>query len=67
MNRISAKLLSVLAIFLFIAIIPIAVFATNEDISIVATTNSEAKQEYTIYIKGRDTIPFVLFCHKFQF
>lgn len=52
MNRFSAKLLSILAIFLFIAIIPIAVFATNEDISIVATTNSEAKQEYTIYIKG---------------
>lgn len=52
MNRISAKLLSIIAIFLFISIIPIAVFATNEDISIVATTNSELEQEYTIYIKG---------------
>lgn len=51
MNRVSIKLLSVLAIFLFIAAIPIGVFATNEDISIVATTNSEAKKEYIIYIK----------------
>lgn len=58
MNRISAKLLGVLAIFLFIAIIPMVVFATNEDISIVATTNSEAKQEYTIYIKGISTQNF---------
>lgn len=52
MNRISVKLLSVLAIFLFIAVIPIVVLATNEDISIVSTINSESKQEYTIYIKG---------------
>ena len=58
MNRISVKLLSVLAIFLFIAVIPIAVFATNEDISIVATTNSESEQEYTIYIKGISTQNF---------
>lgn len=58
MNRISTKLLSVLALFLFIAIIPIAVFAVNEDISIVATTNSENTQEYTIYIKGISTQKF---------
>lgn len=58
MNRISIKLLSVLAIALFIAIIPIAVFATNEDISIVETKNSESKQEYTIYIKGISTQNF---------
>jgi len=58
MNRISAKLLSILAIFLFIAIIPIAVFAVNEDISIVAMTNSESEQEYTIYIKGISTENF---------
>ena len=51
MNRISLKLLSVLAIFLFIAVIPIAVFATNEDVSIVGKVNSELEQEYIIYIK----------------
>lgn len=51
MNRISAKLLSVLAIFVFIAVIPIATFATNEDVSLVSTINSESKQEYIIYIK----------------
>ena len=51
MNRFSVKLLSVLAIFLFIAIIPIASFAANEKVSIVSTTNSEAKQEYIIYIQ----------------
>ncbi|MBQ2836141.1 MAG: hypothetical protein IJE68_04840 [Clostridia bacterium] len=51
MNRISFKLLSVLAIFLFIAIAPIAIFAANEDVSIVSTINDEAKQEYIIYIK----------------
>jgi len=58
MNRISVKLLSVLAIFLFIAIVPIVVFATNEDISIVTITNSESEQEYTIYIKGISTQNF---------
>jgi len=52
MNRIRIKLLSVLAIFLFIAIVPIAVLATNEDVSIVSTLNKESKQEYIIYIKG---------------
>ena len=51
MNRISVKLLSVLAIFVFIAVIPIAVFATNEDVSLVSTINSESKAEYIIYIK----------------
>lgn len=58
MNQISIKLLSVLAIILFIAVLPIAVFATNEDISLVATMNSENKQEYTIYIKGISTQNF---------
>ena len=58
MNRISAKLLTFLAIFLFVAILPIAVFATNEDISIVTTINDESKQEYTIYIKGISTQNF---------
>ena len=51
MNRISIKLLSVLAIFLFIAVIPIAVLATNEDVSIVSTINHESKTEYIFYIK----------------
>ena len=51
MNRISVKLLSVLATFLFIAVIPIAVFATNENVSIVNTTNNKLKQEYIVYIK----------------
>lgn len=51
MNRVSAKLLSVLALFLFLAIMPIAVFATNEDVSIVSTVNVDSKTEYIIYIK----------------
>lgn len=51
MNQISVKLLSVLAIFLFIAIIPIAVLGTNENMSLVNTINSEGKQEFIIYIK----------------
>lgn len=51
MNRISVKLLSVLAIFLFIAVAPIAIFATNGDVSIVSTINNQSKQEYIIYIK----------------
>ena len=51
MNRISVKLLSVLAIFLFIAVLPIAVLAANEDVSIVSTINDESKTEYIIYIK----------------
>ena len=52
MNRINVKLLSVLAIILFIAVIPIAVLAvTNENVSIISTINDESKQEYIIYIK----------------
>lgn len=51
MNRINVKLLSVLAIFLFIAVLPIAVLAANEDVSIVSTINDESKTEYIIYIK----------------
>lgn len=51
MNRISAKLLSLLAIFLFIAVMPIVVFATNENVSVVSTQNEYGKQEYIIYIK----------------
>ena len=47
MNQISSKLLGILAIFLFIAVIPIAALATNENISVV---NNE-KDEYIIYIK----------------
>ena len=58
MNRISTKLLAGLAILLFIAVLPIVVFATNEDVSIVSTINNEAKQEYTIYIKGISTQNF---------
>lgn len=58
MNRISVKLLSVLAIFLFIAIAPIVVFAANEDISIVSTITDNSNQEYTIYIKGISTQNF---------
>lgn len=57
MNKFSAKLLSVAAIFIFIAVMPIVVFATNEDISIVETINNN-KQEYTIYIKGISTQNF---------
>lgn len=51
MNKISIKLLSVLAIILFIAVIPVVVLATNESISVVSTENTEGKQEYIIYIK----------------
>ena len=50
MNRISVKLLSVLAIILFIAVIPIVTLAANEEISIISKTIGE-KQEYIIYIK----------------
>lgn len=52
MNKISAKLLSVLAIILFIAVMPIVVLATNENVSVVSTKNSDGKQEYIIYING---------------
>lgn len=48
MNRISSKLLGILAIFLFIAVVPIAVLATNENISVV----NSSENEYIIYIKG---------------
>ena len=51
MNRISTKLMCVMAIFLFIAVIPIVAFATNEDISIVESINEESEKEYTIYLK----------------
>lgn len=51
MNKISNKLLSMLAIILFIAIMPIVVSATNEGISIVSTQDDN-KQEYIIYING---------------
>jgi len=51
MNRSSNKLLGILAIFLFIAIMPIAVLAANEDVSIVSTINDESKTEHIIYIK----------------
>ncbi len=52
MNKISTKLLSILAIILFVAMMPIVVSATNENISIVSTQNDEGKQEYMIYING---------------
>ncbi len=55
MNKISIKLLSVLAIILFVAVIPVVVFATNENLSVVSTTTTDAdeneKTEYIIYIK----------------
>ena len=51
MNKISTKLLSVLAIILFIAVIPIVVFATESDISVISTANESEEQEYIIYIK----------------
>ena len=55
MNKISIKLLSVLAIILFIAVIPVVVFATNENLSVVSTsttdTEGNTKTEYIIYIK----------------
>ena len=52
MNKISAKLLSVLAIILFIAVMPIVVLATNENVSVVSTENSVGAQEYIIYINN---------------
>jgi len=52
MNKISIKLLSVLAIILFIAIMPIVVFATGSDISVVSTENTVGEQEYIIYVKN---------------
>ena len=55
MNKFSTKLLSVLAIILFVAVIPVVVFATNENLSVVSTTTTDAdeneKTEYIIYIK----------------
>ena len=51
MNKISTKLLSVLAIILFIAIIPVVVFATESDISVVSSKDSTGNQEYIIYVK----------------
>ena len=51
MNRISVKLLTALAIFLFIAIIPMAVLATNENVSVVSKINEKSETEYIIYIK----------------
>ncbi len=47
MNRISFKLLGILAIFLFVAVMPIVVLATNENISVV----NSSENEYIIYIK----------------
>jgi len=47
MKKISIKLLSALAIILFIAVTPMVVLATNENISVV---NSQ-ENEYIIYIK----------------
>ena len=52
MNRPSTKLCSILAIILFIVLIPIAVHASNENVSIIETQNEENKQEYIIYING---------------
>lgn len=52
MNKLSIKLLSVLAIVLFIAVIPVVVLATNEDISVVSTINESGDQEYIIYVNG---------------
>lgn len=52
MNKLSIKLLSVLAIVLFIAVIPVVVLATNEDISVVSTINESGAEEYIIYVKG---------------
>lgn len=51
MNKHSIKLLSVLAIILFIAVIPIVVLATNEDVSVVST-QEEGKESYLIYMNG---------------
>ena len=47
MKKISIKLLSALAIILFIAVTPMVVLATNENISVV----SSQPNEYIIYIK----------------
>jgi len=58
MNRISIRLLAALAIFLFVAVIPIAVSATNEDVSIVDMTNSDLEKGYIIYIKGTSNQKF---------
>lgn len=51
MNQISSKLFGVLAIFLFIAVMPIVVLATNEDVSVVSVESEESQTEYIIYIK----------------
>ena len=47
MKKTSIKLLSALAIILFIAVTPMVVLATNENISVV----SSQPNEYIIYIK----------------
>ena len=58
MNRISVRLLAALAIFLFVAVTPIAVLATNGDVSIVKSTNSNSAQEYIIYVQGASNQKF---------
>lgn len=52
MNRVNAKLLTILAIITFIIIMPIAVFAANEEISLVKSTDKEKQAVHVIYIKG---------------
>ena len=52
MNKLSIRILGVLAIILFIAVIPVVVFATNEDISVVSTNSDNGEQEYIIYVNG---------------
>lgn len=47
MKKTSIKLLSVLAIILFIAVTPMVVLATNENVSVVKSQENE----YIIYIK----------------
>lgn len=52
MNKLCNKLMGMLAVTFFIAIMPIVVLATNEKISVVDSKNEENKQEYIIYLDG---------------
>ena len=58
MKKFTAKLIGIVAMILFISLMPITVFASNEDISIINTMNNQTNQGYIIYIKGISTQNF---------
>ncbi len=58
MKKFTAKLVGIVVMILFISLMPITVFASNEDISIINAMNNETNQGYIIYIKGISTQNF---------